>query len=291
MWGREGHLQTITAPGLYYDLPFSVYRAQSDWVSVSDLNSLLHDPAIYEHRHVNGNRKKPSRAMLIGSGAHALALEPDSYKDAVGYVSSLQTTVGKNERAELLKKNAEAIICAKGDEWIVEGVANAVRNHAGASELLRKGRPEVSFFWIDPDTGVQCKGRADWLDAENLMCPDLKTTEDALSFEKSVKDRVYYRQAAYYLKGLLVLTGEEYKWRWIAASTEAPFLVQVYRIMAEDLELGNLENTHGLRVLKWCRENKRFPSRTTQEREAGLNKWDRARAFARVEKEKEEYGF
>lgn len=87
--------------------------------------------------------------------------------------------------------------------------------------VLTDGFPEVSFFWIDEETGVRCKARFDWLRPGPLI--DLKThgaqddAETIDSFTNSISRYCYDLQAAHYIDA----------YRQITAAVDAG-LVQVH---------------------------------------------------------------
>ena len=91
----------------------------------------------------------------------------------------------------------------KADEWHrVAGMTQALKSELPIQKILRSGKPEVSIFALDPETGVLLKGRLDWVAPEYTL--DLKTfslTGDK-TIDKTVADAIYwrgyYRQAYYY---------------------------------------------------------------------------------------------
>jgi hypothetical protein len=60
----------------------------------------------------------------------------------------------------------------------IELAAGAVEANPATAELLRGGYPEVSIFWIDPQTGVRIKARIDYLTFAAIV--DLKTFSNSM---------------------------------------------------------------------------------------------------------------
>lgn len=270
----------ITTPGIYHDLSFTEYRAQKDWLSVSDLNCFAQSAKNFKHRVIDGNRRESSKAQNIGSAVHCGFLEPSLYDEQfVAIDGDLRTTAGKAEKAKLEAERPGVTVLTRSDNEVVQGCIVALRQHALASKLVLWGKPEVSFFWIDPDTGIKLKGRADWLDEDNRVCPDLKTTKDALGFEKSVADFSYHRQAAHYLNGLRILTGNVYQWCWIAVGTEDPYLVKVWQPGEDDLVVGDRELKSYLKQLVECRKSGQYPGPPEVFHRATLPNWYKSRVL------------
>lgn len=273
----------ITSPGVYYDLSFTEYRAQRDWLSVSDLNCFAQSDLTFEWRVLKGNRKEASKAQNIGSAVHCGFLEPELFDSQFTSIDeALNTTAGKNKKKELEAKTPGLTVMNKGDMEVVSGCVDALKANPLSSKLISKGRAEVSFFWICPKTGLKLKGRADWLDEEGGICPDLKTTKDALKFESSIAEFGYHRQASHYLDGLQVLLGRMFKWCWIAVGTEDPYLVKVWEPELGDLKIGHDELLSFKQRLVECRKTSRYEGPAPVMHKASLPSWYKARHLSRV---------
>ena len=80
--------------------------------------------------------------------------------------------------------------------------AEALRSEPKLMSILEEGHAEVSLFWIDPETGVPCKGRIDWL--TTFVTLDLKTFTQKIPqsidycIAQEIFKRKYYRQAYMY---------------------------------------------------------------------------------------------
>jgi hypothetical protein len=87
-------------------------------------------------------------------------------------------------------------------------IAQAVRDNPEARRRLgQMWRTELTMVWLDPDTGVLCKCRHDWItDPRNehlVTLGELKTCRSAEegAFNRQAADMEYYGQAAHYLAG------------------------------------------------------------------------------------------
>lgn len=169
-----------------------------NWSSIKHAATSL---MLYKHRVDN---PEPSKAhFALGSAAHCFVLEPEKFAERYALCE-----VTRNEKhaayQEWLKANRgrEAL---KRDEWeTAHAVGAAVRSHPVASGLLSGGRAEVSMQWRCPHTGVELKGRPDYI-ADRIN--DLKTTRaiDERSTGRAMADYLYHGQLAMYHDGAVTL--------------------------------------------------------------------------------------
>lgn len=84
----------------------------------------------------------------------------------------------------------------------VVATAWAIREHPACRDLLAVGHGEVSITWKDEATGLDCKGRIDWLNPGAIL--DLKTigTTDEREVAKRVAANRWHGQLAHYTEGL-----------------------------------------------------------------------------------------
>lgn len=247
---KPDHFLPAPEPGAYPDVEFLDY-ARWDAASNSVLSRLVppSTPA-----HCLAYRLSPpqkTEALIIGDATHKALLEPglferlyfrrppghgnsNAYKDAVAAIKAA------NPGAEILTDA----------QWeIVNRVADAIRAHPAAAELLERVEyRELSLVWDDPDSGLRCKARLDcWLPALRTIV-DLKSTLNASpeSFAWSARKFGYHRQAALYEEAVETLAGypalpanEHYV--FIAYEKEPPWPVGVYRLGSRSLAAGAAE--------------------------------------------------
>jgi hypothetical protein len=132
------------------------------------------------------------------------------------------------------------------------------------AELLSDGDAEVSIFAQDPDTGVQCKIRPDFLPDGRSIIIDLKTSQDASyeAFCRSVAAYGYHTQDALY--GLV----ESWYWTtprprkpmlFVVVQSEPPYEVGFYELDQEARAAGEQKVRRGLEVWRRCEESRRWP--------------------------------
>lgn len=140
----------------------------------------------------------------------------------------------------------------------------SVRSHAGAERLLASGLAEMSGFWIDRETGIECKCRPDFLSMAGETVTgivDVKTCCDASAdgFARAIATLGYDVQAAFYQDGLKAVTGRTIPFYFIAVEKEAPFAVAAYKASDEVIEVGRAKYRGALKLLQWCRTNGSWP--------------------------------
>jgi hypothetical protein len=93
---------------------------------------------------------------------------------------------------------------------------------------------EVTFCWIDKETGLKLKAKADLWNQSTCEISDLKSTTDATAaaFERQCVQFRYPLSAAMYREGVYQTTGERSSWSFIACEKTAPHAVAVYRVLA-----------------------------------------------------------
>jgi hypothetical protein len=174
--------------------------------------------------------------MALGSAVHTAVLEPGLFADtyAVAPVCDKRTTKGKktwadfcaaNEGKEILKKDEYTQCCEMSRE--------AGKNPTIRELCFMKGFTEMSFVWIDEDTGVLCKGRIDRFSRlwGNSVIADLKTTENASedAWKREVVKYQYHTQAAFYMDGLQTISpAEARKFLWLALEKKPPYALAIY---------------------------------------------------------------
>jgi hypothetical protein len=143
-------------------------------------------------------------------------------------------TDGPGEGIEVIDKAGFelATICAEN-----------VYSHGPAAKLLSGGKSEREMEWTDPESGIECRGRVDYLRPTDLV--DLKSTrrETVREFTGDVARSLYHGQIAWYTDGAIAAgrlpkdAGRPYI---VSVSTEAPYDVAAYQLSQASLEAGRI---------------------------------------------------
>jgi hypothetical protein len=218
------------------------------------------------------NPREDTVRLALGRAAHTSVLEPDRF--AVDYA-----VFRGNRRAG---KDWDAFCAANKDRTILRlseyatalSMRDAVRAHPVAGKILRAGFPEQTITWTDPETGVECKCRIDWLSPGAGCFADLKTTADgdAERFGALSARYGYHLQAAFYRRGLLA-NGLDLPAKIIAVEAAEPHDVAVFGVDEDALYAGDEEVGELLRRVAECRESGRWPGRYEVEERLALPSW------------------
>ena len=234
-------------------------------VSASHLHQVARSGQHYWARYVTKVPELPksTAAMITGSLVHCAVLEPIELLKRYGACPPRNTKPGKEAAAEMQANGIEPV--SGSDLQQAQHMASAVRRHPCAAELLSDGKPETSIWWDDPETGLRCKCRPDWINdgikcrpdwINDGICVDLKTTADASpkGFARSVAGFRYHVQAAHYLA-----CGLFDRFIFIAVEKEAPFAVGVYELDADALAEGQRLRDRDLQRIANCRAMAAWP--------------------------------
>lgn len=195
-----------------------------------------------------------------GRAVHCLSLTPKLFDSqyAVWWGADKRTKAGKDEWARFQDESAGKEIITLDDWSEAQRIANAVRSNDDAMAMLVDGEAEKPIVWTDDETGVQCKGRVDFIGEAGLV--DLKTTKDASprGFASASWRYGYHGQLAFYTDGLVTSGETVQEVHIIAVETSAPYVVQVYTLSPTLLRMGREEYrrllsryAHAVRTGEW----------------------------------------
>lgn len=160
-----------------------------------------------------------------------------------------------------LDANPNRIIVTRKEIEAAKRIARAVRENPAANEALSGiWDTEVSIVWRDPDTGVLCKARIDWLTDPSLrriLIGDLKTCRDHAppGFPRDAAKREYYAQMAWYCTGLreccwqLYGTEPDITCKLLAVQSSGSHDSTVYPLSGDELRAGDKLNAERLQQL------------------------------------------
>lgn len=288
-------------PGIYFDITSEAYHS-GPGVSNSQLNELARSAAHFYDRFLKeeDDTEEPaeeSKVLATGTAVHCAVLEPDRF--AAEYIIAPTDIPKRPTSAQINAKSPSPETVVQIEEWnkwsaewaeISEGkqvltateykriqnIAAGVRNHPASRVLLNQGRAEVSVYWEDPDTGVLCRVRPDWLAPTFVF--DLKTTEDARpeAFARSIIKYGYYRQAAFYLDGCRANGLDVDSFIYGPIEKSSPFLFSPYFADPDMIEVGRREYKALLETYARCSESGVWPGYSDTIRPITLPAWFKA---------------
>jgi hypothetical protein len=223
-------------------------------------------------RHYINNLSTPradTDALLLGRLTHCAVLEPDRLATAYVVSPRFNKTM-KNENAILKgydggREAAERFEEENADREIVtlemmsqaRAMRNAVLSDPVASPYVLSGLAEQRIEWVDAETGIECCGRVDYL---NAGLTDLKTTRAIVSCERDSARFGYHSEVAWYSDGLraaghLVVRPPAL----VFVESVPPYDVLVLTFDEDDLAVGRRVYRAALARLAECRSTGKWP--------------------------------
>jgi len=157
------------------------------WLSNSDLYSLLNDPTTFRQE------KETTKAMIEGSYLHTAMLEPHKLKDyEIVDVSSRNTKAYKTAISE----SAQSILLLQSEVDNIEKCVQTMKSNIDFCENIYKLGNEFEVPIVGRIFGMDFKGKADIV-CENTLI-DIKTTGNIKDFKYSARKYNYDSQAYIY---------------------------------------------------------------------------------------------
>lgn len=237
---------------------FSDYAA-IEAVNWSTLKHMLESPLHY--RHALQSRRADTPALARGRLSHLLLFEPDSFGETYAVWDGDRR--GADYRA-FVAANADREIVKPADVDAAQAIADALRANPIVRHHLAGALHEVTLRWTDPDTGLACKARSDWLQPSSRTLLDLKTA-------RNIDRRVFSRQAAqlgYHCQLAHYAAGVEHALGWapttlliVAVESAPPHDVAVFEPDGPAMDLARETVAALLARVKECRESGEWPGR------------------------------
>lgn len=158
------------------------------------------------------------------------------------------------------------------------GMLRGIQADPTAAGMIKGARIEQSYFAYD-ERGTLRRGRMDGISADGSVIFDVKTTLDVSpeAFGRTIADRRYHVQAAYYLDLIRLIEGDAAPkyFAFIAVQKSRPYDVGVYFLTDEQIHLGRLLYTRDLLLLEQCLQRNYWPGVTGGEvMPAQLPEWE-----------------
>ena len=230
------------------------------------------------------NKGAPTEAQRIGSLVHCAILEPERF--GTNYICApkldLRKTADKERKAELEEEyGAEFLVKQETWEQVVAIQAAALRSPKIERALNLAKERELSIFWEDPETKLDCKARIDAM-ADGVIF-DLKTTTDASedAFQAAIYKYGYHRQGAMYLRACKAAGLDIRHYSIIAIEKEAPFGANVFSLADEAIHQGEQEISDLIKQVKLYHDTGIIPGYSSDVIVASLPDW----AWRKIENE------
>ena len=250
--------------------------ADIDAMNWSTLKHMDVSPKYFQYRLRHPVPRK--LAYLIGNGSHCHVLERDDFGNRYA-VCDVVRNAKQTPYKEWLALNAGKEALKPAEMAAIRAMSHAVDSHPEARKLLTGGRAEEVVQWVDPITGIKCKGRLDYIQPDKFT--DYKTTRrlEQRGFEYDCADFLYHGQMAFYHDGAIaagVLPKDAQLPHIVAVDKPPPKEVQwehdvtVYVMSWEAFEAGRELYRRLLRRYVECTEAGIWPGMAPGLRELGL---------------------
>jgi hypothetical protein len=284
--------------GFIENMPFDEYAAV-DALNGSKIVHMRRSPMKYRHEIDNPSPASP--AMVLGSAAHRLILEPDLVGEFAvwGLVEDQKVRRGKVWDAFQAANEGKMIVTAAEQESMVGVAVGARRNLPLRKYVNAYGTTEVSMFWRHPHTGRRFKARLDKIIVElfadggeavvevhdrikTVRKPvakhtivDLKTTRDCRDFRfgPQAYQLGYVVKMAHYWEGYRTLTGIEPAIKLGAIEDKPPFESALYNVPRELILLGLEERDNLVNRIEECEKSGIWPARQEDEQDLVMPPW------------------
>lgn len=243
-----------TEPGVYGDIPESVYHADRTTLSHSGALKLLPPSCPAKFKEALDSPPEHQDYFDFGHAAHALVL--GTGLDIVEVKAKDWKTKAAQEQRKAIRAEGKVPLLSH-DLEAIRAMAVKVREHPLAAELLSNGQAEMSLYWTDPATWTRLRARIDWMTQPGgrLTFVDYKTTTSASPrpFASSAHKYGYHQQDAWYTDGAReLLLDDNPRFVFIAQEKEPPYLVTVHEYGPEDREIGARLNRRAIDIYAEC---------------------------------------
>lgn len=241
-------------------------------VNWSTLKHLRDSPMAYRYALANPPADRP--AFMIGRAVHSLSFEHGSF--AANYAIWTEGRRAGKAWTEFEAAHEGLTILKAEEADECAAMAAAVRTHPLVQPYLDGGHFEQAIFWTDPETGIACKGKPDWIVPAQRIVLDLKTARsiEGRRFGTEAARMGYHMQLAHYRNGIERALGWTPKrMLLVAVEKAAPYDVGVFELGADEAYLAHEDVRELLHQLKECTDAGRWPGRYTQEQALQLPAW------------------
>jgi hypothetical protein len=258
----------ITKPGVYDIIPEWAYLkdpVEGGSLSASGAKMLLPPscPALFDWWRTHPRPPKDAydlghaaHQMVLGAGPEIVELRFDDWR----------TTAARTARDEV--RAAGKVPLLTKDYTRAVAMADAVRAHPLASRIFDPdyGEPEQTLVWQDLETGVNCRGRVDWLPVtlpgSRLIIPDFKTADcaETRTFARAAANYGYPQQNAHYIDGAKALgLDEDPAFVFVVVENQPPHLVNIIELDPPSIDAGRRRNRLALEIYRECQETGVWP--------------------------------
>lgn len=236
----------------------------------SSLGNLEKNPALFRFALEHPTEKED---FTFGRAFHTLILEPVMFDDQFETIPE-GCKKGSREWKAVVESGRQPLRFNEDKE--LEAMAASVRAHKTASQILALcPEKEMSIFWKDKQTGVECKARLDAPCPGIEVVADLKSTKGVAKgeFAKSIHNYKYAYQAAHTLNGCAALGLPFSRFVFIGVEKEEPYQIAVYELDQPSIIYAAAKVQELLWLYKRCMESGIWPGYPDEIQQISLPPW------------------
>lgn len=281
--------------GIHDGIPFKEY------LNIQRFSKSMVAPLIRSPKHLrwyldHADADEADRKMILGNVADCLLFEPATFGSRYWTIPATYT----NSKGETSAWTKQSKTCREAEDSAIKAgltpaksedvekagcIVARISEHPLASKWLAEGKFQQTIIWTDPQTGVECKGRADIIVPGDGPLPsrivDLKLTKSAApaQFSRVLNEMLYHVQAAMYHDGIIVSAlGEDPQdiripFSFIVAEYDEPFDVVCYTLDMEAMLAGRAIFHDRAQVYSDCLRLKRWPGISNDDEMIGIPAW------------------
>lgn len=238
----------------------------SPGVSNSLLRRMLPTPSHFKH-----SQPKRGNALDVGAALHSLLLDgeerfytrPDTYESEDG---PKKWNSNSNVCKAWLDEHRDKPVITSDEVDAIRQMRYSVSTHKFAGQALKDAATEQSIFATCPSTGLLLRARLDAIPAAGRISGikpilDVKTCQraDKFSFSKTIHERGYEQQAAFYIDIANLVGLNVDSFILIAVEKEPPYAVAVYDLEPSAISQGRRDYTRLLNTYAHCLKHDHWP--------------------------------
>lgn len=239
--------------------------------------------AWHEHPRLNPDYgEAPDTKYDLGTIAHALLLEGMDVAEVLDY-PDWRTKAAREARDEI-RSGGRIPILQK--DWItvkrmVAAAYDQLGRHRGDAGVFGYGSAERVLLWQEPDYGnIWCRARLDWLHADESTISDYKTRRGSANPEiisRTLFSEGWDIQAAFYLRGLEAVTGNQGEFRFVCQEVDPPHALSIVSLAPDALMLAQKKVAWALEKWQECLSSGQWPGYPTEICYATMPPWEEVR--------------
>lgn len=277
--------------GIFTDEPAETYyqrvlgEASNSALTIIDERS----PAHYLHWVNNPDDDEETAALTFGKAFHMATLEPERFGDTYGVLPvdaprDLRHLRGAKKPSDSTlesiewwdnwtEANAGRVMLSANDYAKAAAMGASLRAYEmdfngtviTGADLFDACQKEVTVRWVDEETGLLCKLRADIWSEELAFAGDLKSCLDGSfeAFSKAIYRHRYHVQHGHYCEGFRAAGFSLRSFGFFPVEKDAPHVPASWHIDPPAEERGWAIRQRSMRKLKACMESGRWPGHTT----------------------------